>query len=158
MFTRRAFLYNTLFYRPLLVGSIRGDNRVAIVVMPKKCYIENMPKHLIPVLSLTAVAVLLAMLNFTTPTGVGPLGVLVFFVAIYLLMFGIANLLVGIFMKLLGRNKGRRRYLYSAILAFGPIMLLLAQSLGSISPLTVGLTLVFVILGCFLVAKRAKKS
>ncbi len=116
-----------------------------------------MPKHLIPVLSLTAVAVLLAMLNFTTPADVGPLGVLVFFIAIYLLMYGIACLIVGIFMKLLGRKKGRRLYLYSAILAFGPIILLLAQSLGSISLLTIGLTLVFVVLGCFLVAKRTKK-
>lgn len=116
-----------------------------------------MPKRLIPVLSLTSVVVLLLMLNFTTPTGVGPLGVLVFFIAVYILMFGIATLIVKFFGRILGRKPSRKQYLYSVILAFGPIMLLLAQSLGSISYLTVGLMVVFEFLGCFLVKKRTER-
>ncbi len=98
-----------------------------------------MPKRLIPVLSLAAAIVLLVMLNFTTPAGVGPPGVLVFFGAGYLLMYGIAYLVVKVF---------------AAVLAFGPIMLLLAQSLGSVSFLTVGLMVVFVFLACFLISKK----
>lgn len=116
-----------------------------------------MPKRLIPVLSLASVVVLLLMLNFTTPTGVGPLGVLVFFVAIYLLMFGIFTLLVKFFGRILGRKPSRKQYFYSVVLAFGPIMLLLAQSLGSMSFLTIGLMVVFEFLACFLIKKRFQK-
>lgn len=113
-----------------------------------------MPKRLIPVLSLLAAVILLVMLNFTTPTGIGPLGVLVFFTTFYVLMFGLAVGVVKIFVKLLGKQMGRKDYLYGVVIAFGPIMLMLAQSLGSISLLTVALTVLFVLLGCFLVSKR----
>lgn len=113
-----------------------------------------MLKRLIPVLSLAAAIVLLVMLNFTTPAGVGPLGVLVFFGAAYLLMYGIAYLVVRVFAAVGRHRMGRKQYLYAAVLAFGPIMLLLAQSLGSVSFLTVGLMVVFVSLACFLISKK----
>ena len=53
-------------------------------------YNRLMPKHLVPVMSLLAAVILLVMLNFTTPAGVGPFGVLVFFTTFYILMFGVA--------------------------------------------------------------------
>ena len=114
-----------------------------------------MPKHLVPVMSLIAAVILLAMLYFTTPAGIGPLGVLVFFTAVYIVMLGVAQMFVRFGAKLTKRNLAQREYLYSAVIAFGPIMLLLAQSLGSLSPVTVGLTVVFVFLACFLIGKRA---
>lgn len=114
-----------------------------------------MSKRLIPVLSLLAAILLLVMLNFTTPTGIGPFGVLVFFVAVYVIMLGVAQMLVRMVAKMMKRNLAQREYLYSAVIAFGPIMLLLAQSLGSLSLTTVGLTVVFVALACFLIGKRA---
>ena len=113
-----------------------------------------MPRHLIPVFSLVAAVILLVMLNFTTPAGIGPLGVLVFFTAVYVLMLGVATQVVKVFQKIMGKQVGRKSYLYGAVVAFGPIMLLLAQSLGSMSWVTVGLVVVFVFLGCFLVNKR----
>ena len=113
-----------------------------------------MPKRLIPVLSLAAAIVLLVMLNFTTPAGVGPPGVLVFFGSGYLLMYGIAYLVVKVFAAVGRHRMGRKQYLYAAVLAFGPIMLLLAQSLGSVSFLTVGLMVIFVFLACFLISKK----
>lgn len=113
-----------------------------------------MLKRLIPVLSLLAAVVLLVMLNFTTPAGIGPFGVLIFFAAVYVLMFGLASLLVVIFTCITEHQVGKRTYFYSAVLAFGPIMLLLAQSLESMSLWTVGLMVMFEILACFLVSKR----
>ena len=59
-----------------------------------------MPKHLVPVMSLLAAVILLVMLNFTTPAGVGPFGVLVFFTTFYILMFGVALALVRFFARL----------------------------------------------------------
>lgn len=114
-----------------------------------------MSKRLVSVLNLLAAVILLSMLNFTTPTEIGPLGVLVFFTTFYILMFGLSLGIVKIFAKLLGRQMGRKEYFYGVVVAFGPIMLMLAQSLGSISPLTVALTVLFVLLGCFLVSKRS---
>lgn len=110
----------------------------------------------LPVVSLFAVAILLVMLNFTTPSGIGPVGVLFFFGLVYLVMLGVMTGGVLVFRKISGRtgNLTKKDQLYGAILAFAPIMLLLAQSLGSISFFTVLLVLLFVFLGCFLVAKR----
>lgn len=113
-----------------------------------------MSKHLILILSLLSAIVLLAMLNFTTPAGIGPLGVLVFFTTFYVLMFGLATAVVRMSARIMGKEPGRKEQLYAATIAFGPIMLMLAQSLGSMSPFTVGLTVIFVLLGCFLISKR----
>lgn len=117
-------------------------------------YNKLMPKRLVPVMSLIAAVILLVMLNFTTPAGIGPLGVLVFFTTFYILMFGIALGLVKIVGKILGKNFGRKAPLYGAIVAFGPIMLMLAQALGTMSLLTFALTVIFVMLGCLLISKR----
>lgn len=117
-------------------------------------YNELMPKHVVPVMSLLAAVILLVMLSFTTPVGVGPFGVLVFFTTFYVLMFGIALAVVRFFARLTRSQLGRKEYAYGAVIAFGPIMLMLAQSMGSMSLLTVGLTVVFVLLGCFLISKK----
>ena len=117
-------------------------------------YNEVMPKRLILALSLLAAVVLLLMLNFATPAEVGPLGVLVIFTSCYVLVLGLALALVRLFFKLTGKQFGRKGYMYGAIIAFGPIMLLLAQSLGSINLVTVSLVVLFVLLACFLVSKR----
>ena len=105
--------------------------------------------------SLVAVIVILAMINFTTPTSVGPLGVLVFFVMIYVVLYGITNLIVGLFMRANGKkvNLRKGRYL-SAMISFGPIMLLLVQSFGSLNLVTAAMVVVFVGLGCFVINKR----
>ncbi len=113
-----------------------------------------MPKHLFSVLSLLAAVVLLVLLFLTTPAEVGPLGVLVFFVAVYVLVFGFALVMVKIITRLSGRRINKKTYLYSAVIAFEPIMMLLAQSLGSVSWWSVGLMVVFGFLACFLISKR----
>ncbi len=113
-----------------------------------------MSKRLILMLSLLAAVILLTMLNFTTPADIGPFGVLVFFTTFYVLMLGIATAIVRLVARILGKEPGRKEQLYAATIAFGPIMLMLAKSLGSISLLTVGSTVVFVLLACFLISKR----
>lgn len=105
--------------------------------------------------SLLAVIIILTMLNFTTPTGVGPLGVLVFFTLVYLVVFGVVNLMVIGFRKLMGyKERTRKEHLYAGVISFGPVMLLLIQSFGVLSLATVGMTAAFITLGCFVVAKR----
>ena len=111
--------------------------------------------RLMILLSLVAVIIILAMINLTTPTSVGPLGVLVFFTMIYVVIYGVVNLIVVAFMKANGKKGGEKknRY-YSAMISFGPIMLLLIQSFGSLCVITVAMVMVFVALGCFVINKR----
>ena len=111
--------------------------------------------RLMLLLSFVAVIIILAMINLTTPTSVGPLGVLVFFTMIYIAIYGVINLIVAAFMKANGKKGGERKnHYYAAMISFGPIMLLLVQSFGSLSIITILMTIIFVMLGCFVISKR----
>lgn len=115
-------------------------------------------KHnrIIYIISFLGLAVLLAMLTFTSPTEIGPLGVLLFFTTLYVVFFGFITLLLQAFMRIAFKKTTFRNkdYLYSAVLAFGPIMLMMARSFGAINLWTVALIVIFVVLAEFLVYKR----
>ena len=107
-------------------------------------------------ISILGLAALLLMLNITSPTEIGPLGVLLFFTTLYLVFFGALTFLLQTFIRIAtGRKQLRNKdYLYAAVLAFGPIMLLMARSFGAISLWTVSLIAIFLGLAEFLVYKR----
>ena len=106
--------------------------------------------------SIVGLAALLSMLGFTSPTEIGPFGVLLFFTTVYLVAFGIITLIMQSFMYLAFKKDTFRGkdYLYSAVLAFGPIMFLMACSFGAINLWTTALICLFIFLAEFLVAKR----
>ena len=115
-------------------------------------------KHnrLIIATSIIGLAVLILMLNLTSPTEIGPFGVLLFFTTLYVSVFGGITLCMMAFYRL-GMNREMFRnkdYLYAAVLAFGPIMVLMARAFGAISLWTIGLILAFLALAEFLVYKR----
>lgn len=119
------------------------------------CYNIAMINRFISFFSLLAALILLLMMVFTTPSGVGPVGVLVFFTMIYVVLFGIMTVVVKIFMKISGKKKlFFKDYLYAGILAFGPILLILLQSFGSLSVFTFPLVVIAVAATCFVVNKR----
>ena len=107
-------------------------------------------------ISIIGLAALVLMLCFTSPTEIGPLGVLLFFTTIYIVSFGAVTFLTQAFIKMaFGLSKLKNKdYLYAAVLAFAPIMLLMARSFGAINPWTVGLIVFFLSLAEFLVYKR----
>ena len=115
-------------------------------------------KHnrIILVSSIIGLAVLLLMLIFSSPTEIGPLGVLLFFTTLYIVCFGVITLLMQCFIKLAFQKKTLRNkdYLYSAVLAFGPIMLLMVRSFGAVNLWTISLIIIFLSLAEFLVYKR----
>lgn len=116
-----------------------------------------MHKRIIYIASFVAFVVILLMLNFTTPTAVGPLGVLLFFTTVYVLLYGVLTAGVTVGRKILGKGSKfpMKLYLYDAVIAFGPVVLLLMQGFSGIGIWTVGLTIIVVALSCFLVAKKA---
>ncbi len=101
-------------------------------------------------------AALLIMLFFTSPTNIGPFGVLLFFTTVYVVFFCLITILFQLFINIAFKKKQLKNkdYLYSAVLAFGPIMLLMARSFGAINFWTVGLITLFLALAEFLVYKR----
>lgn len=84
-------------------------------------------------ISLIAAVILAAMLFFTAPADLGPLGILVFFIMTYLVMLGITTVLVRIFTRFALKKKemGWKDYADAAVLAFWPVMLLVFISLGT---------------------------
>ncbi len=55
----------------------------------------------------------------------------------------------------LGKNTFRKKdYFYAAVMAFGPIMFLMARSFNAINLWTISLIFIFIFLAEFLVAKR----
>lgn len=107
-------------------------------------------------ISILGLAALLLMLNITSPTEIGPFGVLLFFTTLYLTFFGVLTFLIQTFVRIALKRKQLKNkdYLYAAVLAFGPIMLLMARSFGAISLWTVSLIVIFLGLAEFLVYKR----
>lgn len=112
--------------------------------------------HFISIASIVGLVILVIMLCFSSPSDVGPVGVLLFFTTVYVVIFGLSTKLYQLFLRLaLKRKRFRTKdYLYCAVFAFGPIMLLLSRSLGSVTPVTALLIVLVISLLEFLVAKR----
>ena len=117
-------------------------------------------KNFLTALILVGCAVLLGMLFLTSPTDIGPAGVLLFFTTVYVVSFGIIAKLMQLFYRLAFKrdNFRSRDYLYSAVLATAPSLLLIACSFGSITPWVCLLIVVFVFLFEFLVVKLVKNA
>lgn len=115
-----------------------------------------MLKKLMIFLSVIALVVILLFVNYTTPTEIGPFGVLIFFLAVYLFVFGLSLILISLLRAILkGKNRNKRLdYAYAVVFAFGPIMALLMRAFEILSWWTIAIPAVFVLLGCFLVKKR----
>ena len=107
-------------------------------------------------MSMLAAVILVAMLFFTTPAGLGPLGIFVFFLMTYVVMLGVTTFLVHTFVRFVHKRKemGWRDYASAGILAFWPVMVLVFISIGTSNMIIslVGAT-VFVLLGIFVILK-----
>ena len=112
--------------------------------------------HIIYIMSIIGLAALILMLNLTSPTEIGPIGVLVFFTTVYVTFVGIFTLLLQVFFRTAFKRTEmtNKDCLYAAVLAFGPIMLLMARSFGAINLWTIALIIIFLALAEFLVKKR----
>jgi protein-S-isoprenylcysteine O-methyltransferase Ste14 len=123
--------------------------------------------RIISVSIVLAVVVLLAILQTTTPSTAGPIGILFVFIFIYMLVLGALTFLLFWGSRLLGKvlhlvaQKTPRRslsltrsYYFSSILALAPVIFMGMQSVGEVGFYDVALVLLFVGVGCFYVAKR----
>lgn len=88
---------------------------------------------------------------------IGPLGVLVFFTTLYITIFSIFSVILQTFYRLAYKKEKtmlRKDYLSAAVLAFGPIMVMIARSFGALNLWTISLVVLFLFLAEFLVRKK----
>ena len=114
--------------------------------------------RIIKVAGALGVLVLVGMLTLTSPTAIGPLGVLVFFTTLYITIFSVFSTVLQIFYRLAykkDKTMHRKDYLSAAVLAFGPIMVMIARSFGAVNLWTIVLISLFLTLAEFLVRKKA---
>lgn len=127
-------------------------------ILGAKCGIIRSMKHkrFMLALSLIGLAVLSLMLNFTSPTEIGPFGVLLFFTTVYLESFAIVVLVMGKFYEIALRRKDFRKkdYAYAIVASFSSIIFLMVRSFGMVNRWALGVILLFVVLAEFLVYKR----
>jgi len=112
---------------------------------------------------------LVIMLQTTTPTTVGPVGLLAVFFLLYVIALGVMTELLWVGSKLLS-GLGRRvvimskkpiqpltlarSYYYSTILALGPVILLAMASIGSLGIYETLLVILFMAVGTLYISKR----
>ena len=117
---------------------------------------------LLLIVSTCAAMILLAMMFLTSPTTVGPAGVLVFFTTSYLFFLGLAVICCRLFFILRGKlnkakkalNLDKKSLRYGAVIALAPVILLLIGTFGGISIIEIVLTLVLEVLLCFLTSRN----
>lgn len=110
---------------------------------------------------------LILIMQLTTPATIHPIGLLAFFVCLYILMAGIFGVLIRYFSKISSSLASRMRslkrqplslvqsYRYGTVVAFAPVVLLAMQTVGGIQPLDVLFVVLFVGVALFYVAKRS---
>lgn len=125
-----------------------------------------MYKRFVEIISLLSLIALFVFFNQSSPSSIGPTGLLIVFLLIYVGSVGlIADFIyygsraIIYYPSKLRANKYARisfkqSYYYSSVISMAPVILLALNSIGSVDFYEIALTVTFVVLGCFFVAKR----
>ncbi len=126
-----------------------------------------MLKKAVIIITLVSLCLLVALVNTTTPTGIGPFGILAVYMSAYLSLLGVMTFFIFFISKLTSHLSSaftvrkpilalsfKKSYYYSTIFAAAPIMLIGLQSVGSVGWYEIGLVVLFVVIGCIYITKR----
>lgn len=115
-----------------------------------------------------AIVSLAVVLQTTTPTTIGPLGILIVFILMYIAVLGVltfllvgsSRLLVKVTAPLTVRRPLqplglRRAYYFSSVIALAPVMFIGMQSVGEVGAYDVLLVVLFITMACVYIAKRS---
>ena len=127
----------------------------------------NMLGKIVVSSSIVAVVLLVVLLQTTTPATIGPLGILVVFILMYLsvlglltfLLFGISKIIHKLSVsftvkKPLQGLTFNRAYYFSSVIALAPIMFVGMQSVAEVGFYDILLVIMFVVIACVYIAKR----
>jgi len=117
---------------------------------------------LLLIVSSCAAMILFAMMFLTSPSEVGPVGVLVFFTTAYLFFLGLAAFGCRLFFMFRGKinrakataNLDKKSFRYGLVVALAPVIIMLIGSFGGISITEILMTIALEILLCFLTSRN----
>lgn len=113
--------------------------------------------------TLISMIALLAILNSTTPSGAGPLGILAVFILIYLLAVGVFTFFLYKSSEVVNKNLRRKSisslsfeksYYYASVLALSPVMMVAMMSVGRVGAYQIMLVIFFVIISLVYISRR----
>lgn len=129
---------------------------------------KNIVGKVLLLLSGASLVLLVFIFTKTTPTTAGPIGVLAVFICLYILFLSVISFAlyysqfilkyIAKFFYLKKPPKSlswQRSYYYSTVLALGPVILLGLGTVGQVNLYESLLVILFMILGCFYIAKRS---
>ncbi len=127
-----------------------------------------MVQKIIGIVGIVAAGLLVYILNATTPTEAGALGVLAVFLLSYILLAAALTFFIFWLYRVVIRvfwsdkpDTGRQHftlkksYYYSSVLALGPVMMVSLRSVGQDGWVQYGLMLFLLFLGCVYVSRQA---
>ena len=130
-------------------------------------YSENMLKRVLSLSLIGSIGILAILVQTTTPSTIGPVGVLIVFILLYVgvlsaLTFVLykASQLIAKASRLVVAKKPvsalsfTRSYYFSSVLSLAPVMIIGMQSVGEVGAYDVLLVGAFVAVACLYVAKR----
>lgn len=131
--------------------------------------VENMIGKLVGVVTIVAAALLLLVVNMTSPTSAGPVGILAVFFLLYILLtslltvvfIAVNRIVVKISSSVKTRTPAqamtvRRAYYFASVLAMAPIMIVGIGSVGKVGITEFVLVSLFMLIGLFYVEKRSR--
>lgn len=117
--------------------------------------------------SIISIFILFFLWQTTTPAAIGPVGILLVFVLMYLSVLGILTfLLLGlnrVIIKLSGSLvlkqpirglSTSRAYYFASVIALAPVMIVGMQSVGEVGVYELLLIVIFLVIACIYIAKR----
>ena len=125
--------------------------------------------RVVGIVALASAIVLALLLYTTTPSTIGPLGILIVFILMYLSALGVLTFLLYEASKAMAKGSQaltvqhpfepfslRRAYYYSTVIALVPVMLIGMQSVGTVGLNEVLLVIVFVVIACIYISKLSR--
>jgi uncharacterized protein (DUF58 family) len=129
--------------------------------------VKDMLGKVLSISLVVAVTLLVTLLQTTTPATIGPLGILIVFILMYVsvlcvltfLLFSVSRVVEKIttsftVKRAIHQLSLRKSYYFSSVIALAPVMVVGMQSVGEVSFYEVMLVILFVAISCIYIAKR----
>ena len=127
----------------------------------------NMLSRVVTISVAVAIVILAIILHVTQPSTVGPLGILIVFILMYVSVLGVLTFLLYSLSRLISKISTSftvkkpirplslsRSYYFSSVLALAPVMLVGMQSVAEVEIYDVLLIMLFVVIACTYISKR----
>ena len=129
--------------------------------------VGNMLNRVVTISVVVAIIILAIILRVTQPSSVGPLGILVIFILMYMVVLGVLTFLLHGGSRMLSKVSHpftvkkpleaftfSRSYYFASVIALAPVMLVGMQSVSEVGMYDVMLITLFVVIACVYISKR----